>query len=145
MEDVKEIIPYGDEFLFVDRIISLDDNKIIAEKEIKDTDYFLKGHFVDFPIMPGTLVIEGIGQAGTILVRKNIENHKEKDILAYKVNDFTFKKPVFPNDKLRFEVNLKYLDGKFAIMDGKVANNKNEIVGIGMFTLAIVNKEEFRK
>ena len=81
MESIKKIIPYDYPFLFIDKIIKLDKKEIVAEKEIKADEQYFKGHFKGFPIMPGALIIEGLGQAATLLVRYNIENHESKDIL----------------------------------------------------------------
>jgi len=58
---VKQIIPYDEPFLFIDRVLKLDKKNIVAIKEVGDGNTF-KGHFKDFPIMPGALIVEGLGQ-----------------------------------------------------------------------------------
>ena len=74
-EEIKEIIPYDDPFLFVDEVVEIGDNFIkgiyFAKKE---ADYF-KGHFRDFKIMPGVLIVEALAQLSTILLRRKIKNH----------------------------------------------------------------------
>src|SRR3989338_5245129 len=89
-EGIKKIIPYDKPFLFIDKVLSLSNNRIVAIKELTGKEDFFKGHFVDFPIMPGALTVEGLGQASTLLVRSNIPNHQEKDILAYKLKEVKF-------------------------------------------------------
>ena len=138
-KSIKKMIPYKEPFLFVDEVLELDSKKIICTKELKE----IEGHFVDYPIMPGSLLIEGFGQAGTILVRNNLEDHEIKDVLLYSVKEFKFFKPLYPNEKIKFEINLKYFDDKFAIIDGKIFGN--ELKAEGMLILAIVDKEKFRK
>ena len=143
VEDIKAIIPYDVPFLFIDKVIRLEKDIIISTKHIKEEEPFFKGHFVDFSIMPGALIIEGIGQTATLIIRKNIQNHKEKEILAYKIKDAVFKAPVFPGDTITFEVRLIMLDERFAITRGK-ALVKDRTIAECLMMLAIVLKSEFR-
>ncbi len=89
-DDIKKIIPYQDPFLFIDKVTKLDKKSIIAEKTVREDEDYLKGHFVDFPIMPGALIFEGLGQAATLLIRYNIPDHEKKDVLAYKIRSAKF-------------------------------------------------------
>lgn len=142
-ENIKKIIPYNEHFLFIDEVISLSNNKIVAVKEITGKEDFLKGHFVGFPIMPGALTVEGLGQACTLLARSNISNHQEKDVLAFRLKDVKFMVPIFPGDKVRFEAELVSQDERGAILQGKVFV-KDNLVADAVIMLAIVNKSEFR-
>ena len=142
-ENIKKIIPYDKPFLFIDKVISLSNNRIVAVKELTGKEYFFKGHFVGFPIMPGALTVEGMGQAATLLVRSNIPNHKEKDILAYKLKEVKFMAPILPGDQVRFELDLVAQDERGAILQGKVFVKEN-LVAEALLMLAIVNKAEFR-
>ena len=142
-EHIKKIIPYDEPFLFVDKVISLTNNRIVALKELSGKEDFFKGHFVGFPIMPGALTVEGLGQVATLLTRSNIPNHQEKDVLAYKLKDVKFMAPVLPGSQLRYEVDLIAQDEKGAIFKGK-AFVKENLVAEAFFIVAIVNKSEFR-
>ena len=142
-ENIKKIIPYNDHFLFIDRVVSLTKEKVVAIKKISGNEDFLKGHFVGFPIMPGALTVEGLGQASTLLVRSNIQNHQEKDVLAYKLKEVKFMAPIFPGSEVIFESTLIAQDDKGAILQGK-AFVKDNLVADALLMLAIVNKNEFR-
>ena len=142
-EGIKKIIPYDKPFLFIDKVLSLSNNRIVAIKELTGKEDFFKGHFVDFPIMPGALTVEGLGQASTLLVRSNIPNHQEKDILAYKLKEVKFMAPILPQDQVRFEVDLIAQDERGAILQGK-AFVKENLAAEALLMLAIVNKTEFR-
>lgn len=142
-EQIKQIIPYEDPFLFIDKVTSLSKDKIEAVKELTGDEYFFKGHFIGFPLMPGALTIEGIGQAATLLVRNNMQNHDEKDILAYKLKDVKFIAPVIPPALLKFEASLIAQDEKGAVLEGK-AFVKENLVAECLLMLAIVNKSDFR-
>jgi len=142
-EEIKKIIPYDKPFLFIDKVLSLSNIKIVAVKDLSGNEDFFKGHFVDFPIMPGALTVEGMGQASTLLVRNNIPNHQEKDILAYKLKEVKFMAPIFPGDQIRFEIDLIAQDERGAILQGK-AFVKDNLVAEALIMLVIVNKVEFR-
>jgi len=100
-EEIKKIIPYAEPFLFVDEAEIISENEIKGAYQTKPDDYYFKGHFVDFKIMPGVLVVEAIAQLSTILLRKKIgENHKNYHFLAYDVRSVQFLKPIFPGEKI---------------------------------------------
>ena len=142
-ENIIKIIPYNKHFLFVDKVLSLTSSKIIAIKSITGKEDFLKGHFVDFPIMPGALTVEGMGQAATLLARSNIFNHQEKDVLAYKLKEVKFSSPILPGNEVRFEIELIAQDDKGAILQGKSFVEQN-LVAEALIMLAIVNRADFR-
>ena len=140
---IKQVIPYDYPLLMVDKILSLDKKKIVAVKNATANEEFFKGHFVGFPIMPGALMIEGLGQAATMLVRYNIENHYEKEILAYKIKETKFSAPVFPGDPMRYEVVLMGQDDRGALLQGKISVNEKTIVECSLM-LAVVDRKQFR-
>ncbi len=142
-ENVKKIIPYEDPFLFIDHVIKLTIKEIIATKEVKADEPYFKGHFKGFPIMPGALIIEGIGQAATLLVRYNIPNHEEKDILAYKIRSAKFFRPTFPGHTLTYKAKLTFMLKKIAFVSGKIFRSEKIVSKVKM-VLAIVDKNQFR-
>ena len=142
-DGIMKIIPYQEPFLFMDKVISLSNNRIVAIKDLTGNEDFFKGHFVDFPIMPGALTVEGMGQAATLLARSNIPNHYEKEVLAYKLKEVKFMSPILPPEQVRFEVELIEQDERGAILQGKTFIKEN-LVAEALLMLAIVNKAEFR-
>jgi 3-hydroxymyristoyl/3-hydroxydecanoyl-(acyl carrier protein) dehydratase len=143
-ESIKKIIPYEDPFLMIDKVHSLDKKRIVAEKTVRPEEEYFKGHFKDFPIMPGALVVEGFGQSATLLVRCNIENHQDKDILAYKIRSAKFFRPTFPGQTLRFEAKLIFMIKGIAFVNGKVFR-KDKLVSKIKLVLAVVDKKKFRR
>ena len=93
--------------------------------------------------MPGVLIVEGMGQAGTLLVRSKISNHNEKYVLAYRIDSATFKKPVFPGDVITYEIVYRRGDETRAQLTAN-AIVKNKTAAQCDMTVAIVGKEEFR-
>ncbi len=143
MNAIKQIIPYEYPFLMIDKVLTIDKNKIVAIKNISTNEAWIKGHFAGFPIMPGALIIEGIGQAGTLLVRYNLEDHYTKDVLAYRIKEAKFSAPAFPGDQLKYEIALMGQDERGALLQAK-AIKEEKVVAEATLMLAVVDRKEFR-
>ena len=143
-ENIKKIIPYEDPFLMIDYVSSLSKKEIVATKEVRADEPYLKGHFKDFPIMPGALIVEGLGQAATLLIRYNLPNHEEKDVLAYKIGGAKFFRPTFPGHTLTFKAKLMLMFKKVAFVNGWAFRNEKLVSKVKM-VLAIVDKKQFRE
>ncbi|KPJ73674.1 hypothetical protein AMJ48_00520 [Parcubacteria bacterium DG_74_1] len=149
-EEIKKIIPYQEPFLFVDEVEEIGDNTISGFYQTSADNYYFKGHFVDFKIMPGVLVVEALAQLSTILLRKKIENHKNYHFLAYDVRSCQFLKPIFPGEKisLRTEVlgiyDIPEATTKIARVKGQ-ALVKDDLKCEARFSVAIVDKKEFEE
>ena len=145
-EQVKEIIPYQEPFLWVDEIESIEGDTIIGYKQTNSNDEYFKGHFVDFPIMPGVLVVEGIAQTGTVLLREKLgKDHKNKHLLAYQVRSAFFYEMILPGDKIKYKVKMigMYQD-KIANFVGEAFVNDNKKCEV-RFSVAILTKDELKK
>jgi 3-hydroxymyristoyl/3-hydroxydecanoyl-(acyl carrier protein) dehydratase len=150
-EQIKEIIPYQEPFLFVDGVEEMTENEISGFYQTSKDDYYFKGHFVDFKIMPGVLIVEAMAQLSTILLRKKIgENHKDYHFLAYDVKSCQFLKPIFPGDRIDLKAEILAI---YQVPDSetKIARVKaqalvgNDLKVEARFSVAIVKKEEFSK
>lgn len=148
---IKEIIPYKEPFLFVEGVEEISENKILGFYQTSKEDYYFEGHFVDFKIMPGVLVVEALAQLSTILLRKKIgESHKDYHFLAYDVRSCQFFSPIFPGDKIHLECEVFGLYS-LPTSETKIARVKarafveNELKVEARFSIAIVKKSEFEK
>ena len=106
-EEIKNLIPHRDPFLFVDTceiIIPGEYGK--SEKLFTANDYFFKGHFPNNPIVPGVIIVEAMAQTAGIVVSYKLKEFDDKSVLFMSVNKTKFRKPVFPNEKVSFEVNF---------------------------------------
>ncbi len=127
-EQISELLPHRFPFLLIDRIIDLVPEKsVVALKNVTCNEQFFQGHFPDWRIMPGVLIIEAIAQAGAVLLFKTIPDAKSKFVVLSKVEKARFKKMVTPGDQLRIEVEWIRLKGRVchmrgrALVDGEVA------------------------
>lgn len=144
--DLKKMLPYGEPFLFLDKVTSLSKTNIVAEKKINKDYSFFKGHFKGFPLMPGLLTLEAIGQTGTLLVRHILGKRRSevKDVLLQKIHSADFKRPLFPDDLIEMEVNLVKREGHSFVCKGEVRFEEHCMAKV-KFTLVVVDKKEFRK
>ena len=107
LNDIKELIPHRDPFLFVDKcevLIPGEHGK--SEKLFSEDEYFFKGHFPDNPIVPGVIIIEAMAQTAGIVVSYKLKEFKEKSVLFMSVNKAKFRKPIRPDEKVSFEVKF---------------------------------------
>lgn len=149
-KQIKEIIPYDEPFLFVDEAEITSENEIEGSFQTKPDDYYFKGHFVDFPIMPGVLIVEAMAQLSTILLRKKIGgNHKNYHFLAYEIKSIQFYKPIFPGYKITLKAEVL---GIYPINEKtKIARIKSQAMveddlkTEARFSVAIVDKKEFEQ
>jgi len=126
--DIMAILPHRYPFLLIDRVIEMERKKrIVAIKNVSINEAFFQGHFPDFPIMPGVLVIEAMAQAGGALLLTEIPDRESKLMVFTGIERAKFRRPVVPGDQLRLEINVLQwktravrLEGK-ATVEGKLA------------------------
>jgi len=142
----QKIIPYDDPFLWVDEIETIEGDFIVGYKNTSLADPYFAGHFVDFPIMPGVLIVEGIAQTATFLLRQKLgPGHEKKHLLAYQVRSAQFLSPILPGDRIKYKVQL------LGIYGSKIANFVGEAyVGNALkcearFSVAIIDKDEMKE
>ncbi len=106
-EEIKNLIPHRDPFLFVDKCTIIEPGKKgISERFFSEKEYFFAGHFPDNPIVPGVIIVEALAQTAGIVVSNEFKNEKDKSVLFMSVNKARFRKPILPNQNIRFEVNF---------------------------------------
>ena len=104
--DVREImrlLPHRYPFLLIDRVLSCDPGKeIVALKNVTVNEPYFGGHFPNYPVMPGVLIIEAMAQASALLAFKTFDLTRAESNVFYFVgiDDARFKKPVTPGDQL---------------------------------------------
>ncbi len=103
INDIKNILPHREPFLFVDEVLELSEKKIVAKRLIKDDEYFFKGHFPQEPIMPGVLIVEAIAQTGGVML---LRKYSGAIPLFMGIDKARFRKIVKPGDTLVMEVEL---------------------------------------
>ncbi len=109
IKQILEYLPHRYPFLLVDRVLSCEAGKsIVALKNVTINEPFFQGHFPNFPVMPGVLIIECMAQAAAILTFHSEKARPDKDSVYFLAGivDARFKKPVVPGDTLRLQVEI---------------------------------------
>src|SRR6202043_774081 len=106
IDAIREILPHRYPFLLVDRIEELEAERVVGIKNVTVNEPFFAGHFPDYPVMPGVLIIEAMVQVAGVLVLSGIPDRKSKLVLLAGVDGAKFRKPVRPGDQLRIEMKL---------------------------------------
>ena len=98
-----ELLPHRDPFLFVDKLIAADETVALGEYTFTaEQNDFFKGHFPDYPVVPGVVLVEAMAQvSGAAIVARNILGGKDKEatFLLAAVDEVRFRRPVRPGDK----------------------------------------------
>jgi len=118
IQAIREILPHRYPMLLVDRIEELEEERIVGIKNVTANEPFFDGHFPDFPVMPGVLIIEAMAQVAGVLVLNSIPDRHTKLVLLASIEEAKFRKPVRPGDQLRIEMKVSKRKATIAKMYG---------------------------
>ena len=106
VNQIMEMLPHRPPFLLVDKVLELSKTHVIGLKNVTMNEPFFEGHFPGAPVMPGVLQIEAMAQAGGVLVLSTVPDPENYLTFFMKIDNFKFKRPVFPGDTLIFKLEL---------------------------------------
>jgi len=124
-----KLLPHRYPFLLVDRLYDMNgDESCVGIKNVTMNEPFFQGHFPQFPVMPGVLMIEGLAQtAGALCVHAQKEGYKAELVYFMGIDKAKFRRPVVPGDQLHYHVKKIRNRGRVwrfsgvAKVEGKVA------------------------
>ena len=119
MKDVKELIPHREPFLFVDKIEKADDEQIIGYKKFTDKDFFFKGHFPDYPVVPGVILVETLAQCGGAGIKLLGTVDSEALFFLATISKAKFKRQVRPGDEVKMIINNLRITDRMLKQGGK--------------------------
>ena len=123
INEIRGILPHRYPMLLVDQIIEMESERIVGIKNVTHNEPFFTGHFPDFPVMPGVLIVEAMAQTAGVLVLKSIADRAQKLVLLVAIENARFRKPVLPGDQLRMEMCVVKRKATVAKMAGKATVN----------------------
>ena len=105
IDEIKRVIPHRYPFLLVDRVIECDmESRIVGIKNVTTNEPFFQGHFPEYPVMPGVLIIEALAQVACILALKKLKKEGHGSVFFTGIDGAKFRQPVRPGDQLRLEL-----------------------------------------
>ncbi|WP_167561087.1 3-hydroxyacyl-ACP dehydratase FabZ [Acinetobacter soli] len=136
IQKIREYLPHRYPFLLVDRVTEVGENNIVGYKNVSINEEFFQGHFPNYPIMPGVLIVEALAQvAGILGFIMNNETPKPGSLFLFAgAEKVRFKKQVVAGDQLVLKAQLVmqkrgiYKYNCIATVDGKVATTAEIIV-----------------
>jgi len=119
IDEIKEIIPHRYPFLLVDRVEELEPGKrAVGYKDLTGDEEFFQGHFPEYPVMPGVLIVEALAQVGAVSLLSQDENRGRLAMFAG-IDKVRFKREVRPGDTLRLEVEITQSRGPIGFGEAK--------------------------
>jgi 3-hydroxyacyl-[acyl-carrier-protein] dehydratase len=117
--EIMAILPHRYPFLLIDRVIEMErKTRIVAIKNVTVNEPHFTGHFPDYPIMPGVLMVEAMAQAGGALLLTEVADREDKLVLFTGIDEAKFRAPVVPGDQVRIEVEVLKWSRRGATMRG---------------------------
>jgi len=140
-DQILGLLPHRYPFLLIDRVIELDDDKVVALKNVTFNEPFFQGHFPGMPVMPGVLQIEAMAQAGGVLATRTVQFDPATHVMVFMAIDAVkFRKAVVPGDQLRIEV-VPLRKGKIFKMKGEITVDGN-VVSSAEFLAGMTEKSK---
>ncbi|MCL2211032.1 MAG: 3-hydroxyacyl-ACP dehydratase FabZ [Treponema sp.] len=108
MSEIENLLPHREPFLFVDEIVEASNEKIVTKRLYSEKEYFFKGHFPEYPVVPGVILVETMAQSGGAGLRKLGVLGDDSLFFFATVDKVKFRRQVRPGDEVRCEIeNLR--------------------------------------
>jgi len=138
---IMKVLPHRPPFLLVDRIVELNPGKrVVGLKNVSMNEPYFTGHFPNFPVMPGVLIVEAMAQTGGVLALGDGQDHSDKLVFFASIEKARFRRPVVPGDQLRMEVEVLSKRSTFIRMEGK-AYVEGELAAEAIMICAITQRQ----
>ncbi len=132
MSAVTDYIPHRPPFLFIDEMVSENEDSLTARRTFHAEEDFYKGHYPGSPITPGVILCEAVFQTGALYMSRRAQAAGSKPgegvPLLAKITDVRFRNPVFPGETVTIEVKRKEELGGFTMMSGAVKNGDKRVL-----------------
>lgn len=134
---IMKHLPHRYPFLLVDRILELDENRVVGLKNVTINEPFFQGHFPVEPVMPGVLVLESMGQVAGMMIASRPGIEEDQLLILTTLEDVKFRRPVRPGDQLVTEAEMLRLRGRMGKVKA-IARVDGELVAEGVFGFLVI-------
>jgi 3-hydroxyacyl-[acyl-carrier-protein] dehydratase len=124
-KQIEARIPHRAPMLLVDEVLEKTDRRIVCRRRFGEDEFFVQGHYPDYPLVPGVILCEACMQAGAIL----LSDHAGAGIpVATRMNDVRFRQMVRPGDEIEMEVDLVERLAHAFYLRGKVTRSGQTVM-----------------
>jgi len=125
-EQIRELIPHREPFLWVDCVRAIEGRRILAEKRVEESLEVFRGHYPSFPVLPGVILCEMAMQAGALLIASLDATllPEGKIPVATRINKVKFRRMVRPGDTVLIDVTLDDTAGGAYFLAGRLTVNE---------------------
>ena len=143
-DEIKELIPHREPFIYLDRLINIEKlKKASGIKRFRESEEFFKGHFPDKPVVPGVILIEMMAQTAAALIAYSLKSETfDKIVYLMNVESSKFRLPVFPEMKVRADVESLRSRGRVWKFYGKMNDENDNIVCESIWSAMIMDKQD---
>ena len=141
-DSIKKIIPHREPFLYIEELNNIEKlNRATGINTFRDEDSFFTGHFPGHPVVPGVILIEMMAQTAAALIAHSIRDETfDKIVYLMNIENSKFRKPVFPNEKIKANVVALRSKGRVWRFEGNSYNEKEELVCSSKWSAMIMDR-----
>jgi 3-hydroxyacyl-[acyl-carrier-protein] dehydratase len=117
--EIEGLLPHREPFLFVDEIVQADKERVIARHVFTEKEFFFRGHFPEYPVVPGVILIETMAQSGGAGIRKLGLLGDDALFFLASVDKVKFRRQVRPGEEVRSEIENLRISPRMIKQSGK--------------------------
>lgn len=122
-ERILNLIPHRDPFLFIEKIEQYSASEIVTSLWLDPSSCVFKGHFPEYPILPGVIMVEGMAQSGGVFGGLSLQSLEKKvNFFFYSIENVKFRNPALPGDTIFYKVSIEKIFSQVAVFKGEVVN-----------------------